>query len=235
MNYEAFYKITYGLFVISSGDKKRPNGYVANTAFQVTAEPAQLAISCNKNNFTSELIQQTGRFSISVLNESASAKIIRDFGYESGVSVEKFTTDVKYTFGEEGTPILLSDCCAWFDCKVTQEFDVGTHILFIGEVIANDMIDETAHPMTYAYYRKVKRGKAPKNAPTYIDKSKLEANKETKVETKGAAQCLVCKFKYDPAVGDPDGGIPAGTPFEDIPDDWVCPVCGATKDMFEEI
>ncbi|TAG94778.1 MAG: rubredoxin [Oscillatoriales cyanobacterium] len=45
--------------------------------------------------------------------------------------------------------------------------------------------------------------------------------------------CTVCNYVYDPKVGDPDGGIPAGTPFEDIPDDWVCPTCGATKSDFE--
>lgn len=45
-------------------------------------------------------------------------------------------------------------------------------------------------------------------------------------------ECEVCSWIYDPAVGDPDGGIDPGTPFEAIPNDWVCPVCGATKDMF---
>lgn len=47
--------------------------------------------------------------------------------------------------------------------------------------------------------------------------------------------CVVCGFEYDPAQGDPDGGIAPGTAFEDIPDDWVCPVCGATKDQFEVV
>ena len=46
--------------------------------------------------------------------------------------------------------------------------------------------------------------------------------------------CLVCGWVYDPAIGDPDGGIPPGTDFNDIPDDWVCPVCGAQKDQFEK-
>jgi rubredoxin len=46
--------------------------------------------------------------------------------------------------------------------------------------------------------------------------------------------CPGCQYIYDPAVGDPDGGIPAGTAFEDLPDDWVCPVCGLAKDEFEE-
>ena len=44
--------------------------------------------------------------------------------------------------------------------------------------------------------------------------------------------CNVCGYVYDPAVGDSDSGIPAGTAFEDIPDDWVCPVCGVSKEDF---
>ncbi len=48
-------------------------------------------------------------------------------------------------------------------------------------------------------------------------------------------ECLVCGYVYDPAVGDPDSGIPADTPFENLPDEWVCPECGAEKDMFEKL
>ena len=47
-------------------------------------------------------------------------------------------------------------------------------------------------------------------------------------------KCLVCNYVYDPAVGDPDGGIAPGTAFADIPESWVCPVCGAGKDQFEK-
>ncbi|MCD4739474.1 MAG: rubredoxin [Anaerolineae bacterium] len=46
-------------------------------------------------------------------------------------------------------------------------------------------------------------------------------------------ECVVCGYVYDPAVGDPDGGIAPGTAFEDIPEDWVCPECGVDKSMFE--
>lgn len=46
--------------------------------------------------------------------------------------------------------------------------------------------------------------------------------------------CTPCGWEYDPAVGDPDNGIPAGTPFEELPDDWTCPVCGVGKDLFEK-
>ena len=48
-------------------------------------------------------------------------------------------------------------------------------------------------------------------------------------------ECMACGYVYDPAKGDEDGGIPAGTPFEDLPEDWVCPVCGVGKDSFEKI
>ena len=48
-------------------------------------------------------------------------------------------------------------------------------------------------------------------------------------------RCTVCEWIYGPAVGDPDGGIAAGTAFEDIPEDWVCPLCGVGKDQFEPV
>ncbi|MFC2025174.1 rubredoxin [Chloroflexota bacterium] len=48
-------------------------------------------------------------------------------------------------------------------------------------------------------------------------------------------ECTVCGYIYDPALGDPEGSIEPGIPFEDLPDDWVCPICGATKDQFEKI
>ncbi len=47
-------------------------------------------------------------------------------------------------------------------------------------------------------------------------------------------KCVVCGYIYDPELGDPDNGVAPGTPFENIPDDWVCPICGAPKDQFEK-
>lgn len=48
-------------------------------------------------------------------------------------------------------------------------------------------------------------------------------------------QCTICGYVYDPEEGDPDGGISPGTPFDEIQDDWSCPVCGVTKDEFEPV
>ncbi len=232
MNYKAFFKLSYGLYVISSSVEGKKNGYVANTAFQVTADPGQLAISCNKDNLSCSVIQESGKFSISVLKQEASSSLIGNFGYHSGKDIEKFE-DVEYFMSEEGIPVVTQDCLAWFTCKVVQTLDVGTHILFIGELIDNDVIDDAGEPLTYDYYHRVKKAFSPKNAPTYIDESLLET--EESEENKGEHKCLACGYIYDPTEGDPDGGIAPGTPFEEIPDDWTCPVCGATKDMFTEI
>jgi rubredoxin len=48
-------------------------------------------------------------------------------------------------------------------------------------------------------------------------------------------RCVLCSYVYDPSTGDPDGNIPPGTPFERIPGDWVCPLCGAPKSEFEPV
>lgn len=233
MNYEAFFKISYGLYIVSSkrGDKR--NGYISNSVFQVTAEPPQIAVTCNKDNLSAEIIEASQVFSISVLSEQASTEIIGLFGYKSGKDTDKFK-DIAWTDGEAGVPVVTQDSIATFECKVTQTFDVGTHLIFIGEVIETDLLVEEGDPLTYAYYRSVKKGVAPKNAPTYIDKSKLLTKSEAKPAGK-KYECQVCGHIYDPAVGDPAAGIAPGTAFEDIPEDWVCPVCGTRESDFIEI
>lgn len=233
MNLKAFFKLSYGLYIISTENYGKKNGYVANTAFQVTAEPAQIAISCNKDNLTCGMIQESGKFSISILKQEASSTILGTFGYKSGKEIDKFEK-VKHITGQTGVPIVTDECIAWFECKVVKQVDVGSHVLFIGEVLENDVLDENGEPLTYDYYHKVKKAFAPKNAPTYIDQSKLEEDIPNDDIGK-KLKCLACGHVYNPAEGDPDGGIAPGTAFEDIPDDWVCPVCGATKDMFIEI
>jgi len=125
----------------------------------------------------------------------------------------------------------LEDTLAWFECNVVQTLDVGTHLLFVGEVVDGDLIDGSHPPLTYAYYRDVKKGRAPKNAPTYLAPVGGEATGNAPLPS-GKYVCAVCDHVYDPAVGDPDAGIPAGTRFEDLPENWVCPVCGAAKSAF---
>ena len=230
MNHEAFYKITYGLYVVSSTNGRQGNGYVANAVFQVTAKPARFAIACNKDNYTCGLISQSQVFAISALQQDTKAELIGLFGYKSGRTLNKFAS-VRHRIGQTGAPILLEDTLAWFECNVVQTLDVGTHLLFVGEVVDGDLIDGSHPPLTYAYYRDVKKGRAPKNAPTYLAPVGGEATGNAPLPS-GKYVCAVCDHVYDPAVGDPDAGIPAGTRFEDLPENWVCPVCGAAKSAF---
>jgi flavin reductase (DIM6/NTAB) family NADH-FMN oxidoreductase RutF/rubredoxin len=229
MNIEAFFKITYGLYVVSSFKGNKINGFVSNTVFQVTSEPAQFAIACSKNNFTAEIIKESKVFSISVLKRECSPEIIGTFGYKSGKEFNKFE-GFNFKTGKTGVPVLLDDTISWFECEVVDTKDLGTHLLFFGKVVDSDLIDANGEPLTYAYYREVKKGKAPKNAPTYVDPEKL--NKPSSDKNSGLYYCTACGHIYDPAKGDPLSGIAPGTPFEDLPETWVCPVCGAEKADF---
>ncbi len=105
INYEALFKISYGLYIVCSGTKEDGNGYISNTVFQVISDPPRFATCCNKDNHTVELIQSSGLFSVSVLQEDAGAGTIGDFGYKSGKDVDKLEgMDVRY--GETGVPIV---------------------------------------------------------------------------------------------------------------------------------
>lgn len=231
INFEAFFKVSYGMYIVCSGDAKQGNGFVSNSVFQVTAEPAQFAVCCNKENYSAEFIKNSNAFSISVLDQNTPTKFIGTFGYKSGRNTNKLEgLSVKH--GITGVPILMEEAIAVFECKLTQTIDVGTHLLFIGEVVFAESISNNT-PLTYAYYRETKKGIAPKNAPTFIDKSKLSQKPVKPAQKK--YKCVICGHIYDPEVGDPENNIPAGTAFEDLPSDWNCPVCGASKDDFTEI
>jgi len=235
MNIEAYFKITYGLYVVSSSDGNKLNGYISNTVFQVTAEPAQFAIACSKNNFTTGIIRESNVFAISALRKDASADIIGTFGYKSGKDNEKFS-NFSFKKGKTGAPILLDDTLAWFECEVMQTIDVGSHLLFIGKVMDGDLLDPSGEPLTYSYYRESRNGKAPKNAPTYIDPEKLTGKMPEPVPSVYVKyECTVCGHIYDEEFGEPEAGILPGTRFEDLPADWTCPVCGAEKADFIKI
>ena len=242
---EALYKISYGLYLVCSGDKNKGNGFVSNTFFQVSSEPPKFATCCNKNNYTAELIKKNGAFSVSILEQETRSEIIGKFGFKSGRDIDKMAgANVKYA--ETGVPIVLNDSIAYFECKVIETIDVGTHYMFIGDLVSMESIDETKAPLTYLYYRQVKKGVAPKNAPTYIEKSEPEIdslkprdeNTEFEIENsipelqktvtvQKKHKCLACGFVYDDAV--------ELINFEDLPNDWTCPICNAEKSDFTEI
>jgi flavin reductase (DIM6/NTAB) family NADH-FMN oxidoreductase RutF/rubredoxin len=227
MNLKALHKLGYGLYIVCSRKGKQFNGQVANTVIQVTAEPPAIAVSINKSNLTHEFIRESKVFTASVLSQDTPLAFIPHFGFKSGRDMDKLK-GINYKLGETQAPVVTDHTLAYLEARVNKEVDVVTHTIFIGELVEAEVIKE-GEPMTYAYYHQVKRGTTPKTAPIYIEEKKEAVAKMAKYE------CTVCGYIYDPELGDPDGGIKPGTPFEKLPDDWVCPVCGAAKSEFEKI
>ncbi len=230
MNPKALHNISYGLYIICSKNVEKINGQIANALFQVTSEPPAIAVSINKKNLTHEFIEKSKVFTVSVLSEKTPMKLIGTFGFKSGTDIEKFE-GINYKIGKTKVPIVLDNTLACIEAKMINRIDVGTHTIFIGRVEDAEILTEDK-PMTYEYYHKVKGGFSPKTAPTYSSVVDKEIKKEEEKMEKYV--CTICGYVYDPEKGDPDGGIAPGTKFEDIPDGWVCPLCGASKSDFEK-
>jgi len=226
MDPNVLHNIGYGMYIVSSNKGDLLNGQIANTVFQITNEPITVAISINKKNLTHEYIESSKRFSISILSQETPLSFMGRFGFKSGRVEDKFK-GTKFIKLGSGCPVVLENALCYLEVKVINQFDCGTHTLFLGEMTDSKMLN-TGKPMTYDYYHQVKRGTTPDTAPTFIKK---EAD-QSKGGSMQKYKCTVCGYIYDPAMGDPDGGVQPGTRFEDIPDSWVCPVCGAKKTEF---
>ncbi len=226
MDLKALHSISYGLYVISSRLEERLNGQIANTVFQITSDPPTVAISINKQNLTSELIKESSLFAVSVLSEKVPLSLIGQFGFKSGRDIDKFA-GLGYKTTAQGLPYLEGEALAYIEARVIQDVDARTHTIFIGEITEAEVLKK-GNPMTYAYYHQVKRGSTPPSAPTYVKSEKTSA-------ISGRYECTVCGYEYDPETGDPENNVAPGTAFEDLPDGWVCPVCGEGKDVFKKI
>lgn len=207
MNNSAFRALSYGVYILSTWDNGRPTGCTVNSVMQITSSPATVAVSVNKNNYTHDCISQSGMFAVSVLHEQSDPSIIGTFGFSSGRDTDKFDK-VKYSV--KGMMPIVDNAAAYIVCSVEKTLETDTHTVFLGKVADADVL-ENKPPMTYAYYHNVVKGKTAKNAPTYI---------EEKTET-GKWVCSVCGYVYD-----------GETPFEELEDDFRCPVCKQPKSAF---
>jgi flavin reductase (DIM6/NTAB) family NADH-FMN oxidoreductase RutF/rubredoxin len=217
--------------ILTSKEDDKLNGCIVNTVFQLTPEPPVVAVSVNKQCLTHQFISKSKVFAVSIMSEAAPVPFIGRFGFRSGRDINKFE-QVRCRTGATGAPIVLDNTVAFLEAELTQSIDVGSHTLFIGRVVSCEILDDNTYPMTYAYYRDVKHGRTPKSAATYLEDKSGPDKEEIKMKK---YRCIMCSYIYDPAVGDPDNGVKPGTAFDDLPDDWVCPDCGAGQDMFEPV
>lgn len=180
MDQETMYKLTYGLFVLSSHFDGKDNGCIINTAEQVTAEPNQISIAVNQSNLTQELIQKSGKCNISILSEEADFEIFQHFGFQSGRTVEKFADYPHCRRSENGIYYVTAAANGYISATVRQQIDLGSHTLFIAAVEDMKVLSD-APSATYAYYQSAIKPKP----------------EEQKTSGKTAWRCQVCGYVYE--------------------------------------
>ncbi len=218
MNAKAMYKLSYGLFVCTAVRGDKMNGCITNTAVQVASDPNRISIAINKSNYTHDMVKETGLCNISVISKDASFELFKHFGFQSGRNVDKFSPDLLdplakeisngesiFKMADNGIPYITAGTNAYFSLKVEQEVDLGSHTLFICEPTFMTVLSDTPS-CTYEYYQSDIK---PKPQPV---------GTTPKGET--IWKCLICGYEY---VG------------EDLPDDFICPICKHGKDDFEKI
>ncbi len=222
MDKNAFRQLSYGVYVVSTWDKGRATGCTANSAMQITSDPATVAVSINHDNYTNQCIRETGKFAVSVLGEHSDPGIIGTFGFRSGRDQNKFDGVEQVV---KGYLPVVADACAYIVCEVIDRMETSSHTVFLGRVTDAGILKKD-EPMTYAYYHNVIKGKSPKNAPTYIAEESAAAEGaagSTAAASSGRYVCSVCGYVYE---GD--------VPFEELPEDYRCPVCKQPKSAFVE-
>ena len=166
----AMFKLSYGLFVLTTKYSDKTNGCIINTCMQVSDNPKQICVCVNKANYTAELISKSKEFCVSILTTSAPFAVFERFGFQSGRNIDKFDGFSDYALTESGLPYLTKNCNAYLVATVKQEIDCGSHFMFIAELAeAVKLSDETS--VTYEYYfANIKPKPQPEKKKGYVCK-----------------------------------------------------------------
>ncbi len=207
MDTKAMFKLSYGLFVCNAVKGSKMNGCIINTAIQVASEPNRISIAVNKANYTHDMIKETGFCTVSVISQEASFDLFKHFGFQSGRDVDKYADFSKdsYKLDQNGIPYITKGTNAYFSLKVEQTVDLGSHTLFICEPLAMEVLADVSS-VTYEYYQNNIKPKPQAVGTT------------PKGET--VWRCRICGYEW---VG------------EELPDDFICPICKHPKADFEKI
>ena len=197
--------IQYGLFVITTCDGGRDNGCISNTVEQVTSQPNRISVTLCKENLTTELIQRSGRFTVSILSETADFELFKHFGFQSGHSVDKFADFTDCRRLSNGTLAITRGTNTFLSADVEQVVDLGTHVLFIGLVIEMETLTDVPSA-TYNYYQEHIKPKPQPVGQT--------------AEGKTIWRCIICGYEYE---------------GEELPDDFICPICKHPASDFEKV
>ena len=254
---KALVKLGYGLYVVTTNNGVRDNGLIVNTVTQVAAEPLCVAVAVSKQTYSFGSIAESGKMNVNCLTEDAPFDLFRIFGFQSGRDTDKFAT-VPFRRGENGLAVLTAHVNGVISLAVRKYVDLGSHGLFLCDVTGAEVLSQ-APTMTYAYYHaRVKPRPAAVEKTGYVcricgyvyEGEELPADFICPLCKHGAADfekitvkteeklmrcvCEICGWGYDVAAGDSENGIAPGTKLSDLPEDFVCPVCGVGKEHFKE-
>lgn len=179
MDKKTMYKLTYGLFVLTSASEGKDSGCIINTAGQVTSEPNRISITVNKSNFTHDLVKESGKFNISILSEAASFDTFKHFGFQSGRDVDKFADYTDCKRSANGLYYVTAGTNGYISAAVEQSIDLGSHTMFIASVEDMEVLSDTPST-TYAYYQ-----------------SSIKPKPEKVTAGKTVWRCTVCGYVYE--------------------------------------
>lgn len=179
MDKKAMYKLTYGLFVLTSESDGKDSGCIINTAGQVTSEPNRISIAVNKANFTHDLVKASGKFNLSILSEAAGFDTFKHFGFQSGREVDKFADYAECKRSENGLYYITAGTNAYISATVEQTIDLGSHTLFIATVDDMEVLSDVPSA-SYAYYQ-----------------SEIKPKPEKPAGGKTVWRCKICGYVYE--------------------------------------
>lgn len=206
MNAKAYEKMNYGLSLVSVAAQGKRQGCIVSSFAQVTSSyPPKFVVTLNKDNETCKAVAAAGSFSATLLREDCPEELVNQFGYKSGRVGDKFA-GYEVKTDEAGNPYLPEHMVSRISCRIVDKLEIGNYILFVGEATETEMLKDGAVLTLDAF---TNRGKTtPPNATVY------------RTMQTGGWRCTVCGYVYQ---GD------------ELPEDFVCPICGATRDKFVKI
>ena len=204
MDNKVMYALSYGLFVLSARRGEKDNGCITNTAIQVTTDPNRIVIAVNKGNYTHDMVKETGRFTLSILSEDSKFDLFQSIRLQSGRDLDKNDGFEAHTARDkDGICYVTQGTNAWLSCKVVSVTDLGSHTLFLADVLDGGTLS-SAPSATYAYYQAHIKPKPAASAPAASEKKRWV--------------CTVCGYVYE---GD------------ELPADYICPLCKHPASDFE--
>ncbi len=220
MDKKIFRDVTYGMYVVTTKDKNKNNvGCVINTLTQITSNDPIITISLNKDNYTNQALKENKLFAISIISTETPKEVIGTFGYQTSKNINKFE-NIDYILNKD-IPIIKENTCGYILAELIDSIECNTHDIIIAKVLEAKK-ENDKEPMSYKYYHENLKGTSPKNAPTYISEEQPPSS-----STSNKYKCKLCGYIYEDSK--------ESVKFEDLPDDWICPLCGAPKDQFEKI